>query len=77
MDKLSGLYNLKDTVKLPDRYLGANVGRWTLLDGQDVWSMSGKDYVKNSVRIVKQLLEKEGKLLPKGRKAKQPMEYKY
>ena len=36
MDKLGGLYNLKDTVKLPDRYLGTNIGRWTLPDGQDV-----------------------------------------
>ena len=77
MDKLAGLYDLKDTVKPPDRYLGANIGRWTLPDGRDVWSMSGKDYVKNSVRIVKEMLSKDGKGLPGGRAAKRPMANKY
>ena len=36
-----------------------------------------EDYVKNIVRIVKDMLEKEGKSLPKGKKARRPMEYKY
>ena len=27
MDSLAGLYDLKDTVKPPERYLGANIGR--------------------------------------------------
>jgi len=77
MTKLAGLYDLKDTVKSPERYLCANIGQWTLPDGRDVWSMSGKDYVKNGVKIVKEMLQKDGKQLPGGKSAKRPMSQSY
>jgi hypothetical protein len=41
MDVISKIYDLKDTVKPPEQYLGANIGKWQLPNGQEVWSMSG------------------------------------
>ena len=31
------MYNLKDTVSPPDRYLGANVGKWQFSYGSNCW----------------------------------------
>ena len=36
MNALSKIYDLKDTVKPPERYLGANIRRWQLPDGREV-----------------------------------------
>ena len=36
MDYFS-MYNLKDTVSPPGRYLGANVGKWKCSDGSNCW----------------------------------------
>jgi hypothetical protein len=66
MDVIGKIYDLKDTVKPPERYLGANIKKWQLPDGQEVWSMSGKDYVKNAVKICKEMLMKDGKTLKSG-----------
>jgi hypothetical protein len=38
MDILGKIYDLKDTVKPPKRYLGANIRKWQLPDGREVWS---------------------------------------
>jgi hypothetical protein len=56
MDVLGRIYDLKDKVKPPERYLGANIIRWQLNNGRECWAMLGKDYVKNAVRICKDLL---------------------
>ena len=77
MDDLSKTFDLKDTVKTPDRYLGANIGQYTLPDGRTAWSMSGKDYVKNSVKIVKEILGQDGKSLSTGKKAERPFNVTY
>jgi hypothetical protein len=62
MDVIRKTYDLKDTVKPPERYLvGANIKKWQLPDGQEIWSMSGKDYVKNAVKICKEMLLTDGK----------------
>ena len=77
MDMLSQLYDLKDTVKPPQRYLGANIDRWTLPDGRDVWSMSGRDYLKNSIKTVKEMLKADGIQFPGGKRAERPYPKSY
>ena len=77
MDKIGQKYDLKDTVKPPDRYLGANIMRWNLRDGREVWAMSGKDYVKNSVQVVKDMLHEDGLSLKVGKPADRPMPKTY
>jgi hypothetical protein len=77
MEVIGKIYDLKDTVKPPERYLGANIKKWQLPDGREVWSMSGKDYVKNAVKICKDLLATNGKTLKSGRQAKRPMARTY
>ena len=77
MDKLGGVYDLKDSVKPPDRYLGANVDTYS--NGyQTFWSLSPDDYVQNAVKLVKSMLEKEGLEMPVGqRKTQRPMAKEY
>jgi Reverse transcriptase (RNA-dependent DNA polymerase) len=77
MDTLGKIYDLKDTVKPPERYLGANIREWQLPDGRTVWSSSGKDYVKNAVNICKDLLHSDGKHLKSGKTAERPMPKTY
>jgi hypothetical protein len=77
MDILGKIYDLKDTMKPPERYLGANIKKWQLPDGREVWSMSGRDYVKNAVKICKEMLIKDGKQLKTGQGTKRPMPKTY
>jgi Reverse transcriptase (RNA-dependent DNA polymerase) len=77
MDTLGKIYDLKDTVKPPERYLGANIKEWQLPDGRTVWSSSGKDYVKNAVNVFKDLLHDDGKQLKSGKNAERPMPKTY
>jgi hypothetical protein len=77
MDVIGKIYDLKDMVKPPERYLGANIKKWQLPDGQEVWSMSGKDYVKNAVKICKEMLLTDGKTLRSSKKAERPMAQTY
>jgi hypothetical protein len=63
MSILGKIYDLKDTVKPPERYLGANVMRWQLPGGRECWAMSGKDYVKNAVAICRGILAEDGRTL--------------
>ena len=61
MAAIAELYRLKaDSVGEPTRYLGANVGKYQLPDGRECWSMSGRDYVKNAVKNVEDVLAREG-----------------
>ncbi len=55
--------DLRDSIKKPDRHLGANIAECELPDGRICWSMSGKDYVKNSVNLVKEILAKNNEQL--------------
>jgi hypothetical protein len=36
MNEIGKIYDFKDTVKPPDWYLGANIGKWQLPDGREV-----------------------------------------
>ena len=61
MDALAKLYELKaGSVGEPTMYLGANIEKFQLPDGRIVWSQSGRDYVKNAVKIVKGMMEEDG-----------------
>jgi hypothetical protein len=77
MDAISKVYELGTSVKEPDRYLGANVLRWQCPDGRWVWAMDAKDYVKNAVNIVKELLAQDALVLKKkGSDRPFPKEYR-
>jgi hypothetical protein len=77
MEMIGKVYDLKDTVKPLERYLGANIRHWQLPNGREVWSMSGQDYVKNAVKMCKDLLLKDGKTLRGGQSAERPMAKTY
>ena len=60
IDALGKLYVLRaDACGEPKRYLGANVGKYQLQDGREVWSMSSNDYVKNAVKNLEDTLASE------------------
>ena len=72
MDAIAELYRLKEgSVGEPKTYLGANVLRYQLPDGKECWAMSGRDYVKNAIKTVETMLDKEGMKLRS--KADRPM----
>jgi hypothetical protein len=72
MDALAKQYQLKeDSLGEPKLYLGANVGKYQLPDGRICWSISGCDYIKNSVKKLKNTLASKGLKL-RG-KAERPM----
>ncbi len=78
MSSLAKLYRLKEDPAPPQRYLGANILRHQLVDGRVVWAMSSYDYVKNTVRIVEDLLDKDGErgLSPSGMKVPWSNDYR-
>ena len=72
MEALGKLYLLRpEACGEPKRYLGANVGKYQLLDGREVWSMSSYDYVRNAVKNLEETLGLENSRL-KG-KADRPL----
>jgi hypothetical protein len=53
MNELGKLYELKpESVNKPNIYLGANMEKVQLPDGEVEWSMGRKMYVKNAIRVV-------------------------
>ena len=77
MEKLSESHDLKDTVHPPEQYLGANISRWHLPDGQEGWAMSEKEYVKIAIKLVKEILKEKGLQLLTGKATRQPMAKDY
>ena len=47
------------SVKVPDQYLGADIGLYTLPDGTTAWYSSPNTYVKSAVENVEQWLSKQ------------------
>jgi hypothetical protein len=72
MDMIGKMYDLKDSVGQPERYLGVNLRKWMLPDGREVWSSSGKDYIKNTLPLVKSMAEARHTKLPGGKRAERP-----
>ena len=80
MAELSQIYRLKDEAEVPDRYLGANIDKVQLSNGDIAWSMSSHDYVNNSIKTLEELLSNEGSipLRSYGKKAgERPFPVKY
>ena len=76
MEALGKLYQLKEEAcGEPKRYLGANVGKFQLPDGKEVWSMSANDYIRNAVKNLEETLARENTKL-KG-KANRPLPLSY
>ena len=66
MDYLRTVYTLKDgTVQEPETYLGADVRRHELADGQKAWAISSDTYVRRAVEEVERELARVGKQLKK------------
>ena len=75
---LGKIYELKDgNIGPPKRYMGANCGKYQLEDGTMAWYMSAYDYVKSSVKNVKEMLGKENLKLATNRQADRPYPEKY
>ena len=49
MNTLNMIYRLKEGFGTPDRYLGENVEKVQLKDGQFVWSTNCVDYLKSAI----------------------------
>jgi hypothetical protein len=76
MDEIGKLYTVKkESVGVPECYLGANIEKFQLPDGRESWSMLSHQYVQNVVKIVEGLLAQEGMKL-KG-KAEHPYPQHY
>jgi hypothetical protein len=59
--EITNFFKAKDgSIKPPEIYLGADIARMQLPDGKEVWSTSPRTYVKNSILVVKRLLEEDG-----------------
>ena len=59
MKDLEKLYWLKDKAETPDRYLGANIDKVQLSDGDVRWSMSSREYLTSAINNLDTELEKE------------------
>ena len=75
MDSIKGTYRLKeDSLKPPDKYLGATIKVHTDEQGYECWAMSSDEYVAHAVKSLESELESEsgGKVKLRG-KAYRPM----
>ena len=76
MEQIKEMYRLKDgSIAEPENYLGAQLSKFQTKEGDDVWAMSGRTYVKNAVKDLEETLAKEGEKL--NSKISMPMEAKY
>ena len=76
IEALSAQFRLKeDSLRPPNRYLGAGIKIFTDAHGYECWAMSSDDYVKVSVESVERELATQGKKL-RG-KANRPYDQKY
>jgi hypothetical protein len=62
MEKIGKVYDLRNSAKEPDVYLGANIYKYQTPDGGVCWAMLSNTYVKNALETVKELLCEEGRL---------------
>ena len=61
VESIGEVYKIKaGSDKEPDIYLGADVEKFQLPDGREVWATSPRSYVKNAIKTVEQLLEEDG-----------------
>jgi hypothetical protein len=61
IQEVTTFFKAKDgSIKPPEIYLGADVAKIQLPDGQEVWSTSPRTYVKNSISVIERLLKEDG-----------------
>ena len=79
MEDLELTYDLKaGSVGEPAIYLGAEIKKYHVKSGKEHFSMSSKQYVKNTVKIVEQLLLEDGRTLKNTRTSgKKPLPINY
>jgi hypothetical protein len=63
MERIGKVYDLRDSAREPDVYLGANIYKHQTPNGNICWAMSSNTYIKNALETVKELLREEGKVL--------------
>ena len=61
----------------PKTYLGATIKKVRFKDGTEYWAMSPNNYLKNAVKVVEDLLQKDKAEGLKGRSAKKPLPSNY
>lgn len=62
--------------EVPTTYLGATISKVDFQDGSSYWAMSPEQYLKNAVKVVEDMLAKDGQRL-KGRSVKTPLPADY
>ena len=78
VESIGEVYKIKaGSDKEPDIYLGADVEKFQLPDGREVWVTSPRSYVKNEVKTVEQLLEEDGQGYALKNNAKNPFPSNY
>ena len=76
IEQLSAQFRLKeDSLRPPNRYLGAGIKIFTDSQGRECWALSSDDYVRVSVESVERELAEQGRKL-RG-KANRPYDQKY
>ena len=61
INEITTFFKAKDgSIRPPQIYIGANIARMQLPDGREVWTISPRTYVKNSILVVERLLEEDG-----------------
>jgi hypothetical protein len=63
MEQFAKVYDLRGSVEEPKIYLGSNISKQQLPDGNIAWTMSSDTYVKNMINTVKEMLREKGKEL--------------
>ena len=73
LDRLGEIYRLKDRPEFPKMYLGTNVRRWQQQDTEGImtpcYALGSESYVKESLRIVAELMHKYDLAQPGNRKS--------
>ncbi|KAG7370061.1 reverse transcriptase RNA-dependent DNA polymerase [Nitzschia inconspicua] len=79
IDSINEVYKVKQgSDKKPDRYLGGDVMEVEVEGGRRIWATSPRTYVKNSIRVVEDLLKEDGQgyVLKRNCKSPLPLGYK-
>ncbi|KAG7369925.1 reverse transcriptase RNA-dependent DNA polymerase [Nitzschia inconspicua] len=78
IDAINEVYKVKQgSDKKPDRYLGGDVMEVEVDGGRRIWATSPRTYVKNSIRVVEDLLNEDGEGYVLKRNCKNPLPQGY
>jgi len=61
MEAIGQVYDLKDTVRPPVTYLGAQIERMQLQSGKECWAFSSEKFIKNAINTIEDLLLEDGR----------------